>query len=148
MVGFGLVAGGVTVVNWSKLGAVVLSWVISPVFSLVIGFLMFKLIVWLVLKRTRAYEAALGWSPFFIGLAVFYQRYVIFCSRTPLGKSVQLSSLTAAAISLVISFIVGGACKYLIKRLLRDKTRQGSGRYFSAHTDRHLVLRGPGPGRQ
>ena len=124
MVGFGLVAGGVTVVNWSKLGAVVLSWVISPVFSLVIGFLMFKLIVWLVLKRTRAYEAALGWSPFFIGFAVFISA-MSFLFKTPLGKSVQLSSLTAAAISLVISFIVGGACKYLIKRLLRDKQDRG-----------------------
>jgi inorganic phosphate transporter, PiT family len=37
MVGFGIMAGGFTVINWGKLGAVVMSWVISPVFSLVIG---------------------------------------------------------------------------------------------------------------
>jgi PiT family inorganic phosphate transporter len=124
MVGFGLVAGGFSVVNWGKLGAVVLSWVISPVFSLVIGFLMFKLIVLLVLKRTRAYMAALGWSPFFIGLAVFISA-MSFLFKTPLGKSAQLSSFNAAGISLIISLIVGVSCKYLIKWLLRNKKDSG-----------------------
>ncbi|MGW8301531.1 MAG: inorganic phosphate transporter, partial [Desulfobacterales bacterium] len=33
MVGFGIMAGGFSVISWGKLGAVVLSWVISPVFA-------------------------------------------------------------------------------------------------------------------
>ncbi len=65
MVGFGLIAGGFSAVNWGKLGAVVLSWVISPVFSLVIGFVMFKIIVRLILVRSRSYETALKLSPLF-----------------------------------------------------------------------------------
>src|SRR5210317_2597153 len=45
MIGFGIMAGGFTVINWGKLFAVVLSWIVSPLFSLVIGFVMFKIIV-------------------------------------------------------------------------------------------------------
>ena len=44
MIGFGVMTGGLSVINWAKLGAVVASWVISPVFSLVIAFLLFKFI--------------------------------------------------------------------------------------------------------
>jgi phosphate/sulfate permease len=44
MIGFGIMAGGFALINWSKLAAVVLSCVISPVFSLVIAYVMFKLL--------------------------------------------------------------------------------------------------------
>ncbi|MBW2436228.1 MAG: anion permease, partial [Deltaproteobacteria bacterium] len=51
MIGFGIMAGGFSVINWGKLGAVVLSWVISPVFAMVIAFLMFKTIVKFILSK-------------------------------------------------------------------------------------------------
>ena len=124
MVGFGLVAGGFSAVSWGKLGMVVLSWIVSPVFSLVISFLMFQLIVRLVLKRSQAYEAALNLSPFFIGLAVFVCA-MSFLFKTPFGKSVALSSSMAAAISIVISVVVGFVCKYLMKSFLRTKKDKG-----------------------
>ncbi len=129
MVGFGIVAGGFSVVNWCKLGAVVLSWVISPVFSLVIGFFMFKLIVALVLKRSEAYQAALNWSPFFIGLAVFTSA-MSFLFKTPLGKSVQMSTLTAMAISTALALVIGFACKYLIKKRLEKNQDNGPEQIF------------------
>ena len=72
MIGFGIMAGGFSVINWSKLGAVVLSWVISPIFSLVIGFCMFKFIVRLILARKDSAMWSLRLSPFFIGIAEFH----------------------------------------------------------------------------
>jgi inorganic phosphate transporter, PiT family len=42
MIGFGIMAGGFSVINWAKLGGVVLSWVISPLFSMMISYLMLK----------------------------------------------------------------------------------------------------------
>ena len=45
MIGFGIMTGGFAVINWGKLGAVVLSWVISPVFSMFLAFFMFKVII-------------------------------------------------------------------------------------------------------
>ncbi|MBW2643135.1 MAG: anion permease [Deltaproteobacteria bacterium] len=55
MIGFGIMAGGFTVINWGKLAAVVISWVISPVFSIVISFLMFKIIVKLILSKEDSF---------------------------------------------------------------------------------------------
>jgi PiT family inorganic phosphate transporter len=120
MIGYGLIAGGFSAVNWGKLGAVVLSWVISPLFSLVIGFVMFKIIVRLILVRSKSYESALKLSPIFIGLTVFVCA-MSFLFKTPLGKSVEMSNPAAAAISLVIAIVLGFAFKYLIKRLLKSK---------------------------
>ena len=41
MIGFGLMAGGPGVIKWAKLVAVVLSWVISPIFSMLIAYVIF-----------------------------------------------------------------------------------------------------------
>ncbi|MDX9820031.1 MAG: inorganic phosphate transporter [Desulfococcus multivorans] len=122
MVGFGLIAGGAQAVNWLKLGGVVLSWIISPVFSLVIGFFMFKLIVLLILKRPRPYDIAIRLSPFFIGLAIFICA-MSFLFKTPLGKSVALGTGQASGISLGIAVILGFAGKFLIRGLMRSKKK-------------------------
>jgi PiT family inorganic phosphate transporter len=71
MIGFGIMAGGFSVINWGKLGAVVLSWVISPVFAMVIAFLMFKTIVQFILSRDDPFNQAFKLSPYFIGAAFF-----------------------------------------------------------------------------
>jgi len=120
MVGFGLIAGGFSVVNWTKLVAIVLSWIISPVFSLVIGFIMFKIIVKLILTRNESYATALKLSPVFIGLTIFICA-MSFLFKTPLGKSVEMSTSAASLVSLIIAVVLGFAGKYLIKWLLKSK---------------------------
>jgi PiT family inorganic phosphate transporter len=55
MIGFGIMAGGFKVINWGKLLAVVLSWIISPFFSIVIAFVVFKIIVLLILSRKNTF---------------------------------------------------------------------------------------------
>ena len=44
VVGFGVIAGGMDVINWEKVGQVVLSWVVSPVMGGFVAFLVFKFI--------------------------------------------------------------------------------------------------------
>jgi len=44
VVGFGIIAGGMDVINWGKIGMVVLSWVVSPVMGGLFAFLLFKFI--------------------------------------------------------------------------------------------------------
>ncbi len=105
MIGFGIMAGGFSVINWTKLAAVVISWVISPVFSIVISFFMFKLIVRLILSKEDTFSHALKLSPFFIG-ATFFVVVLSFLFKTPLGKKLALgpyASLLAAFI-LALSF--------------------------------------------
>jgi inorganic phosphate transporter, PiT family len=115
MIGFGIVAGGVSMVNWIKLGAIVMSWIISPVFSLVISYVMFKLIVRLILIRTDSYKAALRLSPFFIGIAVFIV-VMSFVFKTPLGTSFNMTTPVAGALSLLLAVLAGFGGKKLIAR--------------------------------
>ncbi|MFO7839893.1 MAG: anion permease [Desulfosalsimonadaceae bacterium] len=122
MVGFGISMGGFSVINWKVLGAVVSSWVISPVFSLVIGFVLFKVIVRFVLSGQDPFAVALKRSPWFIGTAVFII-VMSFLFKTPLGKDLSLSTPAAALISLFTAAAVGFAGRRVITWHLSDEQR-------------------------
>ncbi|MGD9244329.1 MAG: inorganic phosphate transporter, partial [Desulfobacterales bacterium] len=98
MIGFGIMAGGFSVINWTKLAAVILSWVISPLFSIVIAFLMFKLIVLTILSKKDSFPGALKLSPFFIGIA-FFIVVLSFLFKTPLGKKLSIGTPVALVVA-------------------------------------------------
>ena len=115
MIGFGIMAGGLSVINWAKLAAVVMSWIISPVFSLIISFVMFKTIVKLILMKKDAFTRALQLSPVFIGMAAFVV-VLSFLFKTPLGKTLSMDTWTALLVALILAGLVGYAGKAIIKR--------------------------------
>lgn len=51
MIGFGIMAGGFSVIKWGKLAAIVMSWIISPFFSIIIAFIIFKIIARLIISK-------------------------------------------------------------------------------------------------
>ena len=120
MIGFGIMAGGFSVINWGKLAAVVMSWVISPVFSVIIAFLMFKLIVLTILSKKDSFDGALKLSPFFIGIA-FFIVVLSFLFKTPLGKKLSIGTPAALVVAMVLALIFGFAGKRLLKRLIKNK---------------------------
>ena len=124
MIGFGIVAGGFSVIQWGKLGAVVLSWIISPVFSLVIGYATFKAIVNLILSKQDPFQQALRLSPWFIGLAVFVV-VLSFLFKTPLGSSLAIGTPSALLIALASSGLLGYAGKRLLVRFLSGLGQNG-----------------------
>jgi PiT family inorganic phosphate transporter len=124
MIGFGIMAGGFSVINWTKLAAVVMSWVISPVFSIVIAFLMFKLIVLTIISKEDSFARALKLSPFFIGMAVFIV-VLSFLFKTPLGKELSIGTPAALAVAAVLAVIFGYAGKRLLTRLINNKKSNG-----------------------
>jgi PiT family inorganic phosphate transporter len=115
MIGFGIMAGGFSVINWSKLGAVVLSWVISPVFSLIIAFLLFKVIVKTILVKKESFYRALNLSPLFVGLAAFII-VLSFLFKTPLGKKLAIETWAALLIALVLATFLGYLGMMLLRR--------------------------------
>jgi PiT family inorganic phosphate transporter len=120
MIGFGIMAGGFDVINWGKLGAVVLSWIISPIFSLIIAFFLFKIIVRFILSREHALEAAVRLSPLFIGIACFVV-VLSFLFKTPLGKSLSMGTPGALVLALAIAVCLGFLGKLLIHLFLISK---------------------------
>lgn len=120
MIGFGIMAGGFSVIKWSKLAAVVLSWVISPVFSLIIAFLMFKFIVKLIISKQKSFARALKLSPFFIGIT-FFVVISSFLFKTPLGKKLAIGTSSALLIAFILAVVLGFAGMLALKQFVKNK---------------------------
>jgi PiT family inorganic phosphate transporter len=106
MIGFGIVVGGFSVINWGKLTAVVLSWVISPIFSMVIAYGMFKTITRFILSKKDSFSKALKLSPVFISLA-FFVVVLSFLFKTPLGKKLAIGTPLALVIASILAITLG-----------------------------------------
>jgi PiT family inorganic phosphate transporter len=125
MIGFGIMAGGFSVINWSKLGAVVLSWIISPVFALVIGFIMFKTIIRLILSKKDPFTWSLKLSPLFIGFA-FFVIVLSFLFKTPLGKKLAIGTSMALVIALILAVGLGFAGMKVLGRYTQKEESSGA----------------------
>jgi PiT family inorganic phosphate transporter len=125
MIGFGIMAGGFSVIQWNKLGAVVLSWVISPVFSLAIAFIAFKIIVRLIVSKQNAFAMALKLSPGFIGITVFVV-ILSFLFKTPLGKKLSIENHTAMLFALFPAVILGYAGKTALRYVVKENNSDGA----------------------
>jgi PiT family inorganic phosphate transporter len=119
MIGFGIVAGGFSVINWGKLAAVVLSWVISPVFAMAIGYLMFKTIVRFILSKDDPFSQALKLAPYFISIALFVV-ILSFLFKTPLGKRLAIGTPLALLVAVVLAIVLG----FLAVKILRKFTKR------------------------
>ena len=126
MIGFGIMAGGFSVINWGKLGAVVMSWVISPVFSLVIAFVMFKVIVRVILSKDAVFDRSIRFSPYFIGIAIFVV-VLSFLFKTPLGSKLSISMPMALIIAFVLAAVLGYIGKVLLRKFLVENQDNNNG---------------------
>ncbi|WP_297478055.1 inorganic phosphate transporter [Thermococcus sp.] len=69
VVGYGLVYAGTGIVDWGKLGQVVLSWILSPILGAIVAFLVFRAVRRSILARDDPIKSARHWAPFWTGLA-------------------------------------------------------------------------------
>ncbi len=125
MIGFGLIAGGIGVVSWGKVGQVAASWVLSPLFGCILAFFTFKLITRLILGREEPLTSAKKTGPFFIAAAFF----IIFMSlllKTRLGEMVVPGNelLWAFIISAVIA-AGSGIIGFSIIKKVEKKSEEG-----------------------
>jgi PiT family inorganic phosphate transporter len=129
MIGFGIMAGGWNAINWSKLAAVVMSWVISPIFSLIIAFFVFKAIIRFILARHQAFAAAIRLSPWFIGSACFVV-ILSFLFKTPLGKKLAIGTPGAFLVAVIAAGLLGIAGRQLIRWLAKRKALDNTEEIF------------------
>ena len=129
MIGFGIMAGGFSVINWGKLGAVILSWVISPVFAMVIAFLMFKTIVKFILSKKDPFAQALKLAPYFISMALFVV-ILSFLFKTPLGKRLAIGTPLALLVALVLALVLGFAAVKILRKYIKKTNLTGEEEVF------------------
>ena len=78
VLGFGLIAGGVDIVNWSRVGNVVLSWVVSPVMGGLFAYLVFQYINKTIFSKRRPLAHAKELLPFIVAIVFFILSIAIF----------------------------------------------------------------------
>ncbi len=126
MIGYGLMAGGFSVVNWMKLCEVVLSWILSPVFSLLIAFVMFRIIIRFIISKNEPFHRAKRLAPFFIGITIFVV-LLSFLFKTPLGNQLSMNPCIALLSALFASVILGVIGGKLVGVFIKKRGRKNNG---------------------
>jgi PiT family inorganic phosphate transporter len=116
ILGFGLIAGGVSVVNWLTLGGVVLSWFISPFFAAAVAYGIFTQIRKYIFGSRDFIVQAIKWGPRWMALtAVLVGLSLLF--KTPLGTSLGLPWWQAVGVVGIAAVLVWLFSLYAARRL-------------------------------
>ena len=108
IVGFAAVGIGVEAVNWSKVGTIVMSWVISPVTAGFIAYLIYLSVQKLILSQDDPLAKAKRYVPVYMFLAAFTMTLVTILKglkHVGLDLSTLDSYLLATGIAVVIALI-------------------------------------------
>lgn len=117
MVGFGLVVGGPSVVNWSKLFSVVMGWVVSPILSGIAAYFLFRIIDRLVLARLDTLHGAVATTPALISLIVFIMTLSMFL-KTPMSERLGLKGISMVLVPFGVTIVVYFLSRFFLRRYL------------------------------
>ena len=116
VVGFGIIAGGMDVINWGKIGQVVLSWVVSPVMGGFVAFLVFKFIN----KNVFSKRTPLVYAKRLLPHMVFVVFLILTNAMVYKGLKnlhLDLSLVHALVISLLVGSLAFVVTKLLVKKI-------------------------------
>jgi len=116
LIGFGIIAGGVSSINWSVMGQVASSWVLSPIAGCIIAFFVFKVIVKTIFAKDKPVKAAKIVGPLTIGITAFLIVSSLFL-KTKLSEMSGISDLSQV---LLISTVVSAIACIIAMFLLRN----------------------------
>ena len=112
VLGFGVIAGGVDIVNWEKMGNVVLSWVVSPVMGGLFAYLVFQYINKTIFSKKRPLAHAKELLPFIVAIVFFILSIAIFY------KGLKNLHLHFTFPDVLFFALVVGSVGFLISRIL------------------------------
>ncbi len=107
VVGYGLVYAGTSIVDWGKLGQVVMSWILSPILGAIVAYFVFKAVKRSILARADPLRSARHWAPFWIGLAfvvIGTMFYIKVLHGSNLLKGVVLYGVPTGIVIFVLSY--------------------------------------------
>jgi len=124
--GFGMVAGGPSVVNWAKMGGIVLSWIISPFFAATIAYLVFTHIRRFILYKTHFVLQVRRWAPFWVAVTIVLIA-LSFLYKTPAGKSLGFPWYASLALAGVLAALTYAVSRFFVSRLILDEEEGAEG---------------------
>lgn len=116
ILGFGLITNGIDSVNWSSLGMIALSWIISPIGGGILAYTTFRIIQARILKSNSPIAAATMIVPFFVAVTVI----VLILAMIYKGlKNVHLDLTLSDALllSAIIGTFAGGIVWLVLKKI-------------------------------
>ena len=116
ILGFGIVAGGPSVVQWSKLGGVVASWFVSPFFAALVGFLIFTQLRRKIFIATHVIESARTWGPRWMALTMVLVGFS-FLYKTPVGEKLALAWYQSLILVALLALLVWRLSAHLAWKL-------------------------------
>ncbi len=119
IVGFAMVGLGLDAVKWVKVGAIVASWVVSPLLSGTLAFFLFRSVQKLILNTDNPIESAKKYVPMYMFATGFMIAMVtMFKGLKHIG--LELSTGQSYLIAVVIGLIVMGCGIFYISRIRID----------------------------
>lgn len=116
VVGFGAVAGGIYSVDWAQLAVISFSWILSPLLSGIISFILFSYLQKKILFAFHPLEATKKIAPFFVFITLFILTLALIydgLENLHLDFSISESFLIASLTSISASIL----CYLLIKNI-------------------------------
>lgn len=131
VVGFAAIGVGMDAVNWSKVGSIVMSWVISPLTSGIIAFLLFQSVQVLILRTENPLKMAKRYVPFYIFLTAFFMTLVTIKKGLKHVSDIHVSSTEAYLYATIIGAVVALIGALFISKIQADPRKEKD---FHFHT--------------
>lgn len=130
LVGFALVGIGPDAVNWTKIGKIVASWVISPVIGGTISFLLVMSTRKLIFDTDNPLGNAKRYAPVYIFLVGFVISLVTLFKGLK-HLHINLSAGQSFGVAVVIGLLTGGLGWFLVRRVEEDPAADRSFHFAS-----------------
>ena len=131
VVGFAAIGIGFDAVHWSKVGTIVMSWVISPVTAGIISFLLFQSVQILILRADDPLTKAKRYVPFYIFLTAFFMTLVTIKKGLTHVLSSEIKSNEAYLYAAIIGILVAVVGALFISKIKPDVMKE---KQFHFHT--------------
>lgn len=119
IVGFAAVGIGVDAVHWGKVGTIVMSWVVSPVTSGFIAYLIYRSVQKLILSQDDPLAKAKRYVPFYIFLAAFTITLVTILKGLK-HVGLEISIVDSYILATAIAMGIGAIGWYFINKIEAD----------------------------
>lgn len=122
IIGFGIVYGGMSAVHWDQVGTIAASWIISPLMSGIISFIVFQIVLHRVFYRADPVEAVRKFTPYMVFIVLMIMTLVmVFKGLKNLHLDLSLSSalLVSSGVGLI-----GALLSYVLLRNYKSDDKE------------------------
>ena len=142
IIGFGIVYGGMTAIHWNKVSTIAASWVVSPLLSATISFLIFQIVMHRVFYQADPVKAVRKFTPYMVFVVLGIMTLVMVfkgLKHLKLDLSLPNALLVASGIGLLGALI----SIVLLKRYKTDDTLEDQRQAREVYTTRamHKVMK-------